>query len=380
MMSEKKTKARSSKKAEGKKKRNLAAAWGKDLEVAICNHCDWGYLLPPSDSQPTCPHCFRGVLERIGDAGADLPYSHPPELVIPFSISPDQVKLGLEKFARSIPFAPRDLAPQNLTGRLQKVFLPMWLVDAEVSASWQSDVGFNYEVVSHQDRFSDRQGGWTSQRVNETRVRWEPRMGKLNRKYENISAPALEEHAQIASQLGENDLTTAADYHADSVESAAVRLPNRTPEDAWPDAVPALLARAADDCRRAANADHQRDFRWAPEFTKKHWTQVLLPAYTTHYLDDDRSPQPVIIHGQTAKISGARRASMKHARGASLVMGLVASMLGFPSLIVSLFPILPNEIRSVAGCTLALAFLVGILAVIPIAVAWQFNRRRRSTI
>jgi hypothetical protein len=375
-------KAKSTKKAKRKKEHELDfnAEWGVDLEAATCDNCDWSFLLPPGDSALDCPHCFHGKLERLDDATGDLSYSHPPELVVPFSIPQDRLKLVLDKFARGIPFPPGDLQTQALTDRLQKVFLPMWLIDTEARASWQSEVGFNYDVVSHQDRFSDRQGGWTSERVTETRARWEPRMGNLARKYENIPAPALEEHAHITAQLDEYDLASAEDYAADSIETASVRLPDRTPEDAWPDAVPVLRARAAEECRHAAGADHQRDFRWNPDFSKKNWTQVLLPALTTYYLDDDLSPQPVIIQGQTAKISGARRASMKRARSASLVMALVASVLGFPSLIVSVLPLVSVGIRSTAGCTLALAFLLGISAIVPIAVAWQFNRRRRTAL
>lgn len=354
---------------------DLKSSWGIELEAAICDHCDWSYLLPPDDSQLTCPHCFRGKLERIGDG---LPYSHPPELAVPFSASTDLLQRSMQEFARSVPFAPRDLTPLNLSARLQRILLPMWLVDTDVSASWQSEVGFDYDVVSHQDRFSDRRGGWSSERVTETRIRWEPRMGKLQRKYENVPAPALEEHSKIAAWLGEHELASAGGYDASIIKDAHVRLPTRAPEDAWPDAVPTLRALAAEDCRQAAGAKHQRDFHWSPEYSKRNWTQVLLPVYATHYLDDEAAPQALIIHGQTGKISGARRASMKRARMTSLVMAAVASMLGFPSLLFSVLPILPNEIRSVAGCALALAFLMGILAIIPIAVAWQFNRRRSA--
>lgn len=381
-MSDQKKKAKSSVKAQSKQKPRLdfKAAWGKDLDTATCGHCDWNFLLPSDDPEPVCPHCFQAKLERIGEAAAELPYRHPPELLAPPSISQTQLNLSLEKFARGIPFAPNDLSPQILTDRLQRVFIPMWLVDADVNASWQSEVGFNYDVVSHQDRFSDSRGGWTSERVTETRIRWEPRMGKLTRQYENIPAPALEEHARITSQLGEHDLASVEEYQPEGIEAAFVRLPNRTPEDAWPDAMPALRERAAQECLRASGADHQREFRWSPNVTKKHWTQVLLPAFTTYYFDDDLSPQPVIIHGQTGNISGARRASMKRASVASIIMASLAILLGLPSLIVSLLPIVGVGVRSAAGCTLGLAFLLGILAVIPIAVAWQFNRRRRTTI
>jgi hypothetical protein len=253
----------------------------------------------------------------------------------------------------------------------------MWLVDVDVRATWQSEVGFDYDVVSFQDQFADRQGGWIEQRLTETRIRWEPRVGKLERTYPNTPAPALEEHAQIVSRLGAHNLDSAQNYQFSSIEDAYARLPNRAPEDAWPDAVPVLRSLAAEECKQAAEAEHQRDFRWSPEVSNKHWTQVLLPVYTTHYFDDDKQPRLVLIQGQTGKIHGARRASIQRARGASLLMFGLASILGFPSLLASVLPILPNEFRSLAGCPLALSFLLGILSIIPIAVAWQFNRRRR---
>jgi hypothetical protein len=354
-----------------------ASAWGAELIAATCEQCDWGFLLPPDASDTVCPHCFQGKLNAIGEAFDALPYIHPPELIVPFSVSSERIAGNLHEFSRSIPFAPKDLRAENLQGRLQRIFIPMWLVDVDVRASWQSEVGFNYDVVSFQEKFADRQGGWSEQRVTETRIRWEPRVGKLARAYPNTPAPALEEHAQLVSWLGAHALDSAQSYHASSIQDTYARLPNRAPEDAWPDAVPVLRSLAAEECQQAAEAEHQRDFRWSPECSNQHWTQVLLPIYTTHYFDDDKQPQPVLIHGQTGKIHGARRASIRRARGLSLLMFGLASIIGFPSLLASALPILPNEFRSLAGCSLALSFLLGILSIIPIAVAWQFNRRRR---
>ncbi|HEY69871.1 MAG TPA: hypothetical protein G4O08_04715 [Anaerolineae bacterium] len=356
---------------------NPASAWGTELIAATCEHCDWGFLLPSEASDTVCPHCFQGKLSAIGEAFEGLPYIYPPELIVPFSASSDGIAGTLRNFSRSIPFAPKDLRAENLQARLQRIFIPMWLVDVDVRASWQSEVGFDYDVVSFRDEFADRQGGWSEQRVTETRIRWEPRVGKLARTYPNTPAPALEKHAQLVGKLGAHALDSAQSYHASSIQDAYARLPNRAPEDAWSDAMLVLRSLAAEECRQAAEAKHQRDFRWSPEYSNQHWTQVLLPIYTTHYFDDEKQPQPVLIHGQTGKIQGARRASIQRARNASLLMFGLASILGFPSLLASVLPILPNEFRALAGCPLALSLLLGILSIIPIAVAWQFNRRRR---
>ena len=73
--------------------------------------------------------------------------------------------------------------------------VPVWLVDGEVQAEWRAEAGYHYQVVSHQDRYEDRRGGWSSREVKETRTRWEPRLGRLKRAYQNLRAPALEEQA-----------------------------------------------------------------------------------------------------------------------------------------------------------------------------------------
>ena len=171
---------------------------------------------------------------------------------------------------------------------------PRWLVDASVAATWQAEAGFDYEIVSHEEHFDGERNHWRSQEVTETRVRWEPRLGKLQRRYENVPVPALEEEALIRRQLGDFAAAQAAAYRPESLENAVVALPNRSPEDAWEEARPLFGQRARRDCKQAAGADHMRSFRWTPQFTAPQWTQLLLPVYATHYQDDDGplSPHP----------------------------------------------------------------------------------------
>jgi hypothetical protein len=103
--------------------------------------------------------------------------AHAPELAIPFTTHMDRVRTGLHQFVKETWFSPADMTAGNLNKRLQRFYLPMWLVDADAQARWQAEVGFDYEVVSHREQF--RAGQWHTQRVNETKIRWEPRCGHL---------------------------------------------------------------------------------------------------------------------------------------------------------------------------------------------------------
>ena len=249
----------------------------------------------------------------------------------------------------------------------------MWLVDGEVQANWQCEAGFNYTVVSHQDRYAG--GGWSSHQVQEGRVRWEPRLGNLRRVYQNIPAPALEDYSRLQAALGNFDLASARPYQAAMVEKAFVRLPDRPPQDAWSDASPAFQSAAAEECRQAASADHIRQFNWKPQFANQNWTLLLLPIYTTYYKDDEGQSRPVMLHGQQGRVIGARRASMKRATRASLSLlgaALAAFVISLILLGVSL-AVPPLSVFGILG--LIIAFGLGLAAIYPVTAVWWFNRQ-----
>jgi hypothetical protein len=255
----------------------------------------------------------------------------------------------------------------------------MWLVDAQAEARWEAEVGFDYQVVSHQERYADHQGGWRTREVEETRVRWEPRVGELRRTYANVAAPALEEDAALRRRLGEWDWQRAQRYDASAMAQAWIRLPNRTPADAWPAAEPTVRQQAADECRRAAGADHIRQFRWTPSYAERNWTLLLAPAYTTYYVDDEGAPQPVLIHGQTGQIDGARRGSMQRAQRTSLILALVALGIFIVSLVIAAAGLVAPPVAVLGGIGILIALVLGLGALVPIVRVWQFNRQQRGT-
>ncbi|OGO38202.1 MAG: hypothetical protein A2W35_08790 [Chloroflexi bacterium RBG_16_57_11] len=354
---------------------SLEQSWGTALAAVVCERCDWGFLIPEAVDLGRCPHCFQPTLGRIDQDVSQLPYTQPPELIIPYALSEAQLSQEIQRFASGIPYPPQDLVSKNLQARLQRVFLPMWLVDASVQAAWKAETGFNYQVVSHQDRYSG--SGWASQQVKEGRVRWEPRLGRLDRIYTNIAAPALEDHAILQAALGEFNLTAVRTYQPEDTRKAFVRLPSRSPQDAWSDAQLALFNAAAEECRQAARADHLRQFSWQPEFTEQHWTQLLLPVYTAYYLDDDRQPQLLLIHGQSGKMNGVRRASMKRATRSALTVLGIAVLIFILGLILGGASLAVPPLLVPAILALALALLVGLGAIIPPVRAGWFNRSQK---
>ena len=351
---------------------NWIMQWGTTFTLAGCASCDTNYLLPPQQNDMACPHCGTGQLVAM-DARDDKPiYTHPPELVVPFAVPPEKINMDLHTFTRSIWLKPEDMKMKRLHGRLQKVYLPLWLVDADVQAKWQAEVGFDYEVVSHREQFKN--GEWQTQRIRETKIRWEPRVGTLTRHYENKIGPALEEHNAYAQKLGRFRTEAAEPYQPEVTKDVHVRLPNRSPEDAWSTAQHEFRAEAIAECEEATSADHIREFKWKAGFQNKHWTQMLLPIYSTYYLDDDKNAQMLFIHGQTGQIFGSKRASMKKAQKYALyifILALAIGALSFLMLLGGFF--LAEELLAIASLGFMAAVFIGILGLIPIFMALYTN-------
>jgi hypothetical protein len=355
---------------------HLPEGWERPLQAAVCEQCDWRYLVPAERPLGRCPQCFQSTLVPLAGELEELPTVQVPEFVVPFEASCESLTQGVEAFASGIPFAPEDLTPEALESRLEEVYLPTWLVDVEVEALWEAEAGFDYEVVSHEERYHDRQGGWSTREVKETRTRWEPRVGQLARRYDNVPAPALEEDAQLRERLGEWDEETKEPYQPSGTAEALIALPNRTPDDAWSAAVPAVCQRAAAECQEAAGADHLRQFLWTPEYVRRNWTLLLLPLYTTFYQDDEGHTYALLVRGQTGRIDGPRRASMGRARRVSTVVGLVALVVFAIGLALVGAGLMVPSLAAVGALGVLAALLVAGAALVPMLLVWQFNRRQ----
>ena len=54
---------------------DLDAMWGVTLTPAICEVCDWRYLLPSQMPTQQCPHCFKAELVPLEDEHIGDPWS-----------------------------------------------------------------------------------------------------------------------------------------------------------------------------------------------------------------------------------------------------------------------------------------------------------------
>ena len=364
---------------------NVTAVWGVPLAAVHCAHCGEAHLVAEdvlddvegpalsgvegAAARVRCPFCLQAPVEL---QPAALP-EEPPEQVVPYQVSGERLAGILNRWAQGGWFRPNELKAGVLTRRARRYLVPLWLVDGRVDAAWRADVGFDYQAVSFQDRYS-QWDGWSSQEVTEGRVRWDPRVGRLRRAYENLVAPALDDHRALMGRLGDFDLGQRTGYSPEAVAGAAVRIPTLEPEAAWPGAEGAFVRAAQEECRLAAGADHLRDFRVDAQYSDLNWTLLLLPAYVTWYREGERV-WPVLVNGQSGRVSGVRRGSTRKANVTSLVLGAIAVLLFLAGGLMALLGVAVPPVAAVGGVLLVLGLFLAVVAPLPAISVWAANRR-----
>jgi len=346
--------------------------WQTQHLPAGCPHCQRVYLVPNLADGTHCPLCRQAVLEPQPVRSREAA----PEKMLPLAINKSQLQSIYADFVSGVWIKPDEFKPEILLERAELAFWPLWLVDSDISGHWQMEAGFDYQVESTKEIYSN--GQWQSRKQIETRIRWEQRTGKISTHVDNVPVPALQEHQNRLRMTGQYQLDKAKPFTPNDLSNGILELPDLPPEDAWPLARPQVDKTAAEICKQAAGAQHLRNFAMEAAYENLNWTEFLLPILTTFYRDDDGQPQIVVVNGETGAIQGPQLASQK--RGYK-ISGIIAGVTGL-FLLLALISLVLTAIFPpagiIAGLLVFLGLSTGIAAIIPAVWPGQWNRKQAN--
>ncbi|MDR3577404.1 MAG: hypothetical protein P4L50_26375 [Anaerolineaceae bacterium] len=346
--------------------------WNIPYQPCGCPQCGQVLLVKTESIGKNCPNCGRSKL--IPQPA--LLRSEPPELVIPYQIQQANLASIYAGFTKGIWLHSDDFEVDKLLSNTTAVYWPMWLLDSDVSGDWQSEAGFDYQVETSHDIFTN--SNWESQKVLENRIRWEPRVGQMKRHYDNIALQATTDYQKLLNLTGNYQLHYAIPFNPSFLKDSDIRVPDIQPENVWPTAKPALDKIVLEDCRKAADAHFLRNFTLHASYGSCNWTQLLFPVFITFYTDDAGNPQFIYVNGQTGKIGGPRLASQKKGwKSAAITAAVAISLLILALIFFGLAALLP--LFSAFGVVLIVAaFITGLFAIIPAVWPWQWNRQQQD--
>ena len=352
--------------------------WESELHMVGCNHCGLTFMQTEQSLEQPCLHCGSTLLEEMMPDSDQPPHWAPAELALPLRLTRQRAQTELAKWRNNFRFPSADLTDQHLNQRLRLMYAPAWLMDTTLETKWAADVGFDYDVISHKEKLQGSQ--WSTQQVKRTKKDWEGRAGTLTLRYDNLPADAIERESSfwpLVRLVGSADrfVSDAAKQTAKAGNEAqhageqpSFVLPSRIPADAVTDMLPLLMERAKVDVQAACRADHVRNFNWAPTIQQQNWTQMLIPVWSTWYLDEDNRRRMVFVHGTTGNGWGERIPSMRRAWrvgmfffAAALALIIIGAVLGFAS----------GNWASFGGLGFLAVFLIGLPFLMVLWVSFQ---------
>ncbi|MFK7803514.1 MAG: hypothetical protein AB8G95_17900 [Anaerolineae bacterium] len=348
--------------------------WEDGLLLASCNNCGITLMQPADMMSQSCVHCGAVMLEEIDPEADRPPHLAPPELVLNLKKDRSRAESELAAWVKKFYFPPADLDATKLNQRMRLVYVPAWLMDTTLETIWMADAGYNYDVVSSREKLRGSQ--WSTEQVTRTKKDWEGRAGNLTLRYDNLPADAIEDELHFWNMVqlrksGDRFVKTAAPFTQREAEPAAFLLPSRIPADAVNDMLPVLMERAKADVQVACRADQVRNFNWAPKIQEQNWTQMLIPVWSTWYLDEDDRTRMVFLNGVTGHGWGEKIPSMKRTWRVGLYFLIAALAL---ISVGALAGLASGSWAAFGGLTVLAMLLMGMFMIAVLFVMYQKNK------
>jgi hypothetical protein len=271
------------------------------VNTFACRTCRrvWGLssATGPGDAE-RCVWC-GGALAPVDLAGSD--FAHPPDRRAAPGVDARRAAQLLRDWVREVPHPGPELL--GAADELRLAWVPRWLVDVDVDAVVEARTGVDEVVDAPIEIWSA--GAWAWREAPAVRVRWTRVAGRVARRYAQLPVDALA--AAPIADLGGGE---GAELALPTGQEQPWLLPSRSPREQAPAAEAALRAAIAADCVRALGARHVDDVHVARvDASAPRWSLLVVPAWVTHYRDDDGAVRTLAVNGVTGACSGPRLGS-----------------------------------------------------------------------
>lgn len=268
--------------------------WGTARKSVRCTKCGATTTLDPGAAAGACAFCGTPAVVEA-PARSDLVR---PEGVLPFRISRDDAAGRFRTWLAGLWFRPDDLKSRSSLTKLQGVYVPFWTFDAATHSDWTAEAGYHYQVAVEEE-----ENGRTVTR-SETRTRWEPASGTLEKFFDDLPVAASRGLDQGMAQSIEPFPTHELSPYEPAflsgflAEEYAVDLPEAlgVAEGRMKDEI-----RAA--CGREVPGDTYRDLSVVSQFTGVSYKSALLPLWIAAYAYGGK-PYRFLVNGVTGRTAG----------------------------------------------------------------------------
>jgi DNA-directed RNA polymerase subunit RPC12/RpoP len=146
--------------------------WGVSRKTVRCQRCGASQSVEPGLAALRCAFCGAPAVVEAPAAGNMIR----PEGLLPFKVDRHRAAEMFRGWLSRLWFRPNDLGEKSELNALQGVYVPFWTFDAATHSDWEAEAGTPYQV--------------TVDGRSETRIRWEPSSGFLEKFFDDLPVAA----------------------------------------------------------------------------------------------------------------------------------------------------------------------------------------------
>jgi len=308
--------------------------WGIKRQVLHCDACGGELSLPEGAISTSCPFCASNQVNLVTSLDEFLQ----PRFLIPFKTTIEQSRQLAKNWLGQGWFHPDELAASSILRRFTGIYLPFWTFDAEITAQWKAQVGYQ-KTVRH---YNASQKRWETR----TKIDWRWETGIVPLSIDDLlvtgSSPNRISHT-ILQRIYPYNMKDLVAYHPDYLAGWQAQAYETTLTDAWETGKQIIRSQAKEACYRDIPTSHVRNFSMTADFADESWRYILLPVYLAAYKFQDQTFQ-IMVNGQTGAVEGQKPVAWWKiwlSIGGLLAPGLILGLIGLPLLLLGGVGVIP---------------------------------------
>jgi len=274
--------------------RPSAVGWGVERRAVSCPKCGARSTRDPGQAAGACPFC--GTPEVVDAPPSDAMVR--PEGILPFKVARDAALSSFRSWLSGLWLRPNDLKSAAALTAFRGVYVPFWTFDALTHSAWTAEAGYNYPVP-----VNVMENGRSVTRM-ETRTRWEPASGMLEKAFDDVPVPASRGVPPALARGIEPFPTSLLVPYAPEFLSGFLAEENGVPlAEALAQAHARMDSEIRAACGRAVPGDTYRNLSVRTEYSGVSYKNGLLPIWIAAYRYGARSYR-FLVNGVTGRATG----------------------------------------------------------------------------
>ncbi len=269
--------------------------WDGTRHSVQCQSCKAVMVFDAEKIGKNCEFCGSPALVDYAEVQAPIR----PQSLLPFKISPSDVRDRMKQWYAGRWFAPNAFKSRSLIDQIHGIYVPYWTFDAQVHCPWEAEAGYHYYTT---ETYRDSNGNTQTRQVQHTR--WEYASGEVDHFFDDEPVPATTgiDHGLLrgVEPFPTHELVP---YDTAFLSGFVVERYQIDLEHAASEAHDQMRSELEAMCAKEIPGDTYRNLQIRPEYSGQTFKHTLLPVWVLTYMYRSKSYQ-VVANGYTGQIAG----------------------------------------------------------------------------